>query len=88
MLSNPKNQSGTEERHKQRTRLVGTGTTSCSGGTAAATGSGELSGLGILDARIGTERQANECSYKNLQVNSFPTVAACACSERPRMGVE
>ena len=54
--SNPKNQAGssgnrnkkTEERHMQRSGPFGTGRTSCSGGTTAATGSGELSGLGIV----------------------------------------
>ena len=38
----------TEERHRQRSRFVGTGITSCNGGTAAATSSCEHSGLGVV----------------------------------------
>ena len=37
----------TEERHRLKSRLFGTGRTSCRGGTTAATGSCELSGLGV-----------------------------------------
>ena len=82
----------TEERHGQRSRLVGTWRQNCSGGTTAAASSCEVSRLGAtlvrspdpdhegwlrwtydtsaailafpLDARIGTETQANDCSHK------------------------
>ena len=94
---NPKQrrQRKTEERHRQRSRLVRTGRTNCSGGTTAAASSCELSldlatiekpvtsphldhegwlrwtydtGVPILafplGAKMGTQTQANECSYK------------------------
>ena len=84
MECNTKEQKEIEEQHRQRSRLVGTGRTSCSGGATAATRSCELSALDRLkegwlrwtydtcaaisafpvNEKIGTETQANKCSYK------------------------
>ena len=42
-----------------------------------------------LDAKNGTETQANDCkTTRQLQVNSFPTVVACACREQLSTGME
>ena len=42
-----------------------------------------------LDARIGTETQANDCGYKTaFYVSSFPTVETCAYKEQLSTGME
>ena len=41
-----------------------------------------------LEAKIGTETEANYVASRQLQVNSFPTVEACVCKERLNVGME